>query len=677
MTGLLTSVLATVACAANFCGDWDRGAWRDVRLAEGKGGITAMVHTNRFSGGMSFVTKTSFGGRTAPSLVLTGDSRGFLEVVLSDEGLGVWRRVWTNGRHEAVRTAFLKARYEPLEPYALTVAVRPDEIGTAAEFSVSCDGHTLGFRDESFPRVYQVGILGFEERGRVLSFAAATDAAEIALDERPQYLRVIRVNQVGYAANAPKLAEVPASLPFETFTVQRLTPDVTWVDVRSGTFSAPKGLYKYADFSSVTNPGDYRVVCGAAPRRAGNIRDKVGTYSSNWFKVHDGVYDHLQRMIFGFYTWQRCGSKKGWAGVCHQDRVPLVGTDRTLDMRGGYHQSDDLRCWADDTARAVWQLFCWAERVKPVWDTGEVAEELRWGADYFAKLVGERGYAWDCQFEPIGWGPRNYYATPAPMAAQFCVLHVLCRAARYFKSRDAAFAATCREKAETVMRELETNAFFDRPYVQPTRVPPGSQPASFYASAVRGLPDIDAAFVSAAIELFEATGKSEYRRKIDAFGEKMLRTYAKVDYTGCCGLGDFIRFAPFRAFKLTGDERYRTILRRQCDDYIRDSWDLQSNRGTATPASKGVVLMEGFRQFGDRSCLVAAQKGLDWNLGVNRHEQSFVNGVGRNTQPHEAWGQFYPSTPFIPGAVVHTMDGEYNLPNAGILLILAEQLNAL
>ena len=717
---MIALLLSAIVCQADFSGAWDRGAWKDVRqlkwdrgtpFVQTKEGLvnwsderwsdeeifakhqidtcSAMVLTNRFSGPMSFVTRTSFDHRMAPAIVIAAnlrkDGKGrdglgdFFEIVLFDEGLNVWKHVWSDGQERVSKVAYLSARYEPQEPYALTVTVCPKKAQgrPALDIRVSCDGHTLGFRDETFPHEYYAGILGAEGRCRFMSFAAATDVAEIALDERPQYLRTIRVNQVGYAAHAPKLAEVPAAFPFKTFTVQTMTPDVTWVDVYTGEFTAPKGLYKYADFSCVTNPGDYRVVCGDAPRIAGNIRDRVGAYSSNWFKVHDGVYDPLQRMLFGFYTWQRCGSEKGWPGVCHQDRVPLVGAGRTLDMRGGYHQSDDLRCWADDTARAVWHLFWWAEKADFPWDGGTIAEELRWGADYFEKLVGERGYAWDCQFEPIGWGPRNYYATPAPMAAQFCVLHALCRAARYFRVRDAAFAAKCLAKAESVMRELETNPSFDKPYEPPTEIPPGSQPASFYRTAYRGHPNVDAAFVSAAIELYEASGKAVCREKAEAFGEKMLRTYDGVEHGGCCGLNDFVRFAPFRAFNLTGDGRYKAILRRQCDDYIRDAWNHQKIRSTQAPAGKGVVLTEGYRIFGDRDCLVAAQKGLDWDLGVNRHEQSFVNGIGRNTQPHEAWGQFYPSTPYIPGAVVHIMDGEYNLPNAGILLILAQRLNSL
>ena len=672
--------------------NWSDAAWSDEEIFRKHqiDTFSCMVLTNRFAAPMTFTTVTRFEHRMAPAIVIASDiatdAQGrkalgnFYEIVLYDEGLNVWRHGHdADGKPVVEKAAYLTRRFEPKVQYALTVTVERKETQGRkfGQMTVRCDGEALGFRDPLIPAEFYAGLIGSEGRCRFYNFRAGATLEEASAAGRHQPITQVRVNQVGYAPGAPKVAEVPVSAPYKTFRVQSLNnPRIAWEDVWEGKFSEGRGGFKYADFSSVTKPGDYRVVCGAPDPVHGCIRPKPGSLTSFSFKIATDVYKHLQRTLFGFYTWQRCGSKKGWAEVCHQDLVPLVGTDRRIDMRGGYHQSGDLRAWADDTARGVWQLFRWAEKAKPAWDDGIVEEELRWGAEYFAKLVGPEGWAYDCQFEPIGWGPRNYYATPAPMAAQFCVLHALCRAARYFKVRDTAFAAKCLAKAESVMRELETNPFFDKPYEPPTEIPPGSQPASFYRTAYRGHPNVDAAFVSAAIELFEASGKAVYREKVDAFGAKMLKTYEGVEYSGCCGLNDFVRFAPFRAFNLTGDGRYKAILRKQCDEYIRDSWNHQRNRSTQAPIGKGVVLTEGYRIFGDRDCLVAAQKGLDWDLGVNRHEQSFVNGIGRNTQPHEAWGQFYPSTPYIPGAVVHIMDGEYNLPNAGVLLILAQRLNS-
>lgn len=675
--------------------NWSDAAWSDEEIyARHQIDVfSAMLLTNRFSGAAAFATSVSFDHRMAPAIVLADgvekdaqgrdELRDFYEFVLYDEGLNVWlhRRPADGGKATVEKVAFLEARFEPKKDYSLFVSVTPKktQAGAVHDIRIACAGHVLGFRDAHFPSAYRAGIIGAEGRCRFRNFRAGETANDVASPEHPWPRRLIRVNQVGYAAGAPKVAEVPVSVAskFKTFRVQYLGPSLVWRDVYEGTFPPPRGAFCYADFSCVTNPGDYRVVCGDSAPPAGNPFDRYGAACSAFFQIRDGVYAPLERTLFGFYTWQRCGHRKGWAGVCHQDRVPLVGTDRTIDMRGGYHQSCDLRCWADDTAHAVWFLYQWAEAADPEWDDGIVDEELRWGTEYFAKLVGPEGWAYDCQFEPIGWGPRNYYVSPAPMNAQVCVLHVLARAAKRFRTKDAAFARKCADKAETLMRSLETNPVFAKPYELPIpNIPPGSQPAAFYASSVRGNPNGDAAFASCALEIFEATDKAEYRAKALAYGEKVIRTFGDINYRGSCGTGSLMKMLPGRLFSLTGDVRYRDILRRQCQDFVRYAEEsLQTNVSTLVPVVNGLVLLEGERVFGEPRYRVAAQRGIDWCLGVNCDEVSVVNGVGKHQQDLEVWGQFFPSTPWIPGAVTHVKHGEYNLPNAGGLMLVAQKLN--
>ena len=102
---------------------------------------------------------------------------------------------------------------------------------------------------------------------------------------------------------------------------------------------------------------------------------------------------------------------------------------------------------------------------------------------------------------------------------------------------------------------------------------------------------------------------------------------------------------------------------------------LQDNRGTLAVTGRGLALLEGYRLFGNREYYRGAQRAIDWMLGANRFEASMVNGVGMNQKQLEVFGQFFPSTPWIPGAVTHVVDGEYNMPNVGSLLLLAQALD--
>ena len=726
--GVLLSVVAAIV--VDFAGGkWDRAAWTDVRQPQSDsdtpfvqgdshvenrsdGSWSCMMLTNRFAAPMTFTTMARFEYRMAPAIVIASDLEtdtqghktlgSFYEIVLYDGGLNVWRHGRDEGGAPIVeKVAYLNHRYEPKVPYALTVTVeRGSEKGRAfGQMTVRCHGETLGFRDPVVPSEFYAGILCSEGRCRFYNFFVGATLEDATVAERYQPITQVRVNQVGYAPDAPKVAEVPVGAPYKTFRVQCLNnPRIAWEDVWEGTFSEDCNGFKRADFSSVTKPGDYRIVCGRPNPVHGGIHPKPGSLTSFAFKIAPGVYRHLERVLFGYYTWQRCGSKKGWAGACHQDLVPLVGTDRKIDMRGGYHQSCDLRAWADDTARGVWQLFRWAEKANPAWDDGIVEEELRWGAEYFAKLVGPEGWAYDCQFEPVGWGPRNYYLRPAPLSAQYCVLHVLTAAARHFKTSDPTFAARCLEKAKTVYAHTGSDEYFKTAYTPPIeKVPPGSQPASFYRLVLPENANGVGSRASAAIELFRASGEALYRDDARTLGGRLLGFQIsegadaglfRVDNvasrnvcafaSGCCGIGDFGTMVMYWLFELTGEDPFKEAFRRQCDAYLRFmDTGLQSNGGTGAVTGKGVALVAGYRLFGNREYYRGAQRAIDWMMGANRFEASLVNGVGLNQQQLAVFGQFFPSTPWIPGAVTHVVDGEYNLPNVGSLLLLAQGLDEL
>jgi len=71
---------------------------------------------------------------------------------------------------------------------------------------------------------------------------------------------------------------------------------------------------------------------------------------------------------------------------------------------------------------------------------------------------------------------------------------------------------------------------------------------------------------------------------------------------------------------------------------------------------------------------VDAQRMIDWVLGSNPQLQSLVEGVGYNQERRPVFGQFYPSTPQIPGAVLHRQRGEYDMPPVSWLLLALRML---
>jgi len=178
--------------------DWDRGApivqmpdcvmnandpkWTDEDLYKNHQAdvYSSLILTNRFRGNVTFSSKMSFDHRMAPSLVIAGefakDAQGRMafrdhyEIVLFEDGLNVWRHRRPNGgKSEIEKVAYALHAFKKLTPYVLSVEVRRLKAyggRLTTDIKVVADGVTVGFRDETAPAVYSIGLLGSEGRCR-------------------------------------------------------------------------------------------------------------------------------------------------------------------------------------------------------------------------------------------------------------------------------------------------------------------------------------------------------------------------------------------------------------------------------------------------------------------------------------------------------------------------------
>ncbi len=98
----------------------------------------------------------------------------------------------------------------------------------------------------------------------------------------------------------------------------------------------------------------------------------------------------------------------------------------------------------------------------------------------------------------------------------------------------------------------------------------------------------------------------------------------------------------------------------------------------------GAYLARLARLSGGRKYADGAQRYLDILLGANFMDASWVNGIGYNHVKHIPFGQFFPSTPDIPGAVaigsngadVYSDSAEYDMPCVGLAMALIAELKA-
>ena len=109
-------------------------------------------------------------------------------------------------------------------------------------------------------------------------------------------------------------------------------------------------------------------------------------------------------------------------------------------------------------------------------------------------------------------------------------------------------------------------------------------------------------------------------------------------------------------------------------DYKKDGMMPGKRASSLTAAAYSLYLSECADIFGRGDLRVWAQRAFDWILGVNLHNASYIEGVGQNQWQRPVFGQFFPSTPQLPGAVLQVEHGEYDMPPVTVALWAAASL---
>ena len=91
-------------------------------------------------------------------------------------------------------------------------------------------------------------------------------------------------------------------------------------------------------------------------------------------------------------------------------------------------------------------------------------------------------------------------------------------------------------------------------------------------------------------------------------------------------------------------------------------------------AVKTRYLLDCAELFGRDDFRVWAQRSFDWIFGANPWNASYVECVGQNQWQRPVFGQFFPSTPQLPGGVLHVTNGEYDMPPVMEVLMASARL---
>ena len=184
----------------------------------------------------------------------------------------------------------------------------------------------------------------------------------------------IAYSQSGYSVDGPKTA-LASGLRAAQFSLIR---EETGEAVLTGPVAKRQteiGAFDVLDFSSVREPGEYRI--------------SAGGISTPPFPIGADIWRPSLEKAVNFFYGERCGTViPGIHRECHRDWQSAHGNERLL-INGGWHDAGDLSQGTGNTAEAVYAMFLLASRMED--SPGESAlaaryrEEGTWGLDWLLK----------------------------------------------------------------------------------------------------------------------------------------------------------------------------------------------------------------------------------------------------------------------------------------------------
>jgi endoglucanase len=493
--------------------------------------------------------------------------------------------------------------------------------------------------------------------GLLLCPAARVHGTESTGDESARV--AIKVDQVGYPLNGPKVALVSA--PATIFEIRRSSDGGV---VFRGTLEPPQ---RDPDSGDQVQAADF-----SGLRRAGSFYLVVPGVGRSWnFTVGKKVFEHTYYLTMRAFYGQRCGTAvdlgpefPGYAhAICHQHGQfhPSSGASGPRDNIGGWHDAGDYGRYMVNsgitTGTLLWTWEIYGQKLKNIPlkipesgnGTPDILNEVRWNLEWMLKMQDDDGGAWHKQTsehfssfvapeddklpsEVIGTGAAPYKSTCA--TADLAAVGAI--AARVYKPYDAKFAARALDAARRAWAWTEKN-----PDVT-FRNPPGVTTGEYSDASCKD------ERLWAAAELWRTTGEAAYHNfflinfaeflpNLDSppaenwssVGSMGLWTYAlssrkDADPKAVAAIRERTLEAAHSVVERTRSNPYRVSM--QARDYV---W---GSNGVA--AGYGMYLLIANQFEPDNSFVDAARDNLHYLLGRNTFSLSWVTQVGDHPFQH-------------------------------------------
>ncbi|MEG0238519.1 MAG: glycoside hydrolase family 9 protein [Anaerorhabdus sp.] len=451
----------------------------------------------------------------------------------------------------------------------------------------------------------------------------------------------IKVNHLGYNIKDQKQCVFPYSQGDFFNVIDVVTGSVVYTGaIKNRVVNANTGETNYiGDFTNVMTPGTYRIESQI-----------VGT--SYEFEIGDNIFDNLANDLLKMLTAQRCGYDLGTEYIgelahasCHkQPAIIHSAPEQSIDATGGWHDAGDYGRYVETGAKAVSDLL-FAYLANPgfygddlaIPESGntipDILDEARYELEWMLKMQTSWGEVYSKVVTPAFASDvvpeqdnQPLYIVGASTISTGDFVAVMALASDIFKEIDPDFSNRCLEAAILSWEYLSNS-------VNQGEI---KNPEDISAGEYRDDNDSDERFY-AAISMWNATGDDEYLKSAKEEYSKNNDCVNGISWKNVGGYGRYLYLQNERAKKdknfydemltsLTNEAN--TILGVVTSDGYSTSISHYSWGSNGTIADNGILLNMAYEITGNMSFRQAAVEQLNYLLGKNALNMTFISGEG-------------------------------------------------
>jgi endoglucanase len=471
----------------------------------------------------------------------------------------------------------------------------------------------------------------------------------------------VRMNQIGFHTDGAKRAVILNSTaePIVVHNSQGAT--VATATVTGAKNWAPSGENALvADFSDLSIPGTYSLYQGTT---------KIGRD----FTVSATPFEAILKGSLKFYYYQRASFalSSTYAGVYarpagHPDNnvsKSFAGGGANLSSPKGWYDAGDYGKYIVNSGITTSTLMLLYEHYQAYFDAltwnipesanakSDLLDEIKWNLDWMLTMQTTDGGVYSKLTTEVfsdavmpNADVATRYVFMKTTAATFDFAAVMAQASRLYNTYDAAFATTCLAASERAYSWGKANSSIY--YLQPASVNTGEY-GDNNATDER---------LWAATQLYLSTKTAGYLTDISA-----LRIQATTPDWGSVGMMGFMTMALYPTeFGTTAISAKDSVLRvantlRDVSESSGYGVPITSNDfvwgSNAVAANQGMVLLHAYYLTQDLRYLHAARQAMDYLLGRNPLDRTYLTGFGVNSpmNPHHRPSQADGITAPVPG----------------------------